>query len=142
MKNSEKKTPPLYTVQIIHKASEDEIEELYRHAGWWEEDWSRSFIAPMIEGSFLFAGAFLEHRLIGMGRALSDGVSDAYIQDVAVLREFRGQHIGSEIIDFLVKELRCRGIDWIGLIGEPGTKGFYQRLGFQEMQEFIPMRLS
>lgn len=130
------------SLQIIRRASEEEVERLYRHAEWWQEDWEKSFIAPMIEGSFLFAGAFFENRLIGMGRVLSDGASDAYIQDVTVLREFRGQGIGSQIISFLVKELRRRDIDWIGLIGEPGTKAFYQRLGFQEMKNFIPMNLS
>jgi spermidine synthase len=129
-------------LRMLDTASEKEIEALYRDAGWWQNDWDSSFIAPMIRGSFLFAGAFFQGRQIGMGRALSDGVSDAYIQDVVVLKEFRGKKIGSRITVFLVEELQRRGIDWIGLIGEPGTKDFYERLGFQEMKNFIPMRLS
>ncbi|HOO62545.1 MAG TPA: GNAT family N-acetyltransferase [Synergistaceae bacterium] len=130
------------SLRLLQKASEEEIEALYRHAGWWRDDWDRSFISPMIRGSFLFAGAFCGGRQVGMGRVLSDGISDAYIQDVVVLREFRGQSIGSRIISFLVKELQQRNIDWIGLIGEPGTKNFYEQLGFREMTGFLPMRLS
>ncbi len=134
--------PDALSLKILTAASEEEIENLYRHAGWWDHDWDTSFIAPMVRGSFLFAGAFFDKRQIGMGRVLSDGVSDAYIQDVAVLKEFRGQGVGSRIISFLIEELQRRGIDWIGLIGEPGTKAFYRRLGFQEMEGFLPMRLS
>ena len=130
------------SLRILEKASEREIEDLYRHAGWWGSGWDASFIAPMIRGSFLFAGAFYENRQIGMGRVLSDGVSDAYIQDVVVLKEFRGQGVGSRIISFLVEELQKRDIDWIGLIGEPGTQRFYENLGFEEMKDFLPMRLS
>jgi spermidine synthase len=141
MEKNKKKNSSI-SLRLLKEASEKEIEALYRHAGWWEDDWDTSFIAPMIRGSFLFAGAFYESRQIGMGRVLSDGVSDAYIQDVVVLKEFRGQGVGSRIISFLVQELKRRDVEWIGLIGEPGTLRFYQNLGFKEMKNFIPMRLS
>ena len=72
-----------------------------------------------------------------MGRVLSDGVSDAYIQDVVVHPDFRGQGIGGEIVRFLVRELEKNGIDWIALVGEPGTEKFYARLGFEEKKGFL-----
>ncbi len=34
----------------------------------------------------------------------------------------------------------CR-IDWIGLIGNPGTGHFYESLNFKELKNFIPMAL-
>jgi len=51
-----------------------------------------------------------------MGRAISDGISDAYIQDVTVLSEFRGQGIGTGIVQEILKQLRDDGLQWIGLI--------------------------
>ena len=74
--------------------------------------------------------------MIAMGRVLSDGVSDAYIQDVAVLPDFRGRGIGGKIVTFLVEELEKRGVDWIALVGEPGTENFYKRLGFEKKAGF------
>ena len=77
-----------------------------------------------------------------MGRAVSDGVSDAYIQDVVVLKKFRRAGIGNRIIEKIIECLRSRRIGWIGLIAEPGTQPFYQRLGFAAMAGYTPMLLE
>jgi len=77
-----------------------------------------------------------------MGRAISDGASDAYIQDVTVLAAFRGQGIGARLIALLRDRLVERGIGWIGLVAEPGTEAFYRRLGFEVMAGHVPMRLK
>ncbi len=121
-----------------------DLKALYRDAGWWvdEYDFSDAFLEEIPEKSALFAGAFSNNRIIGMGRALSDLCSDAYIQDIAVLSDFRGRGIGTKIINFLIQELKNRGVDWIGLIGQPGTRSFYERLGFRQMPDHIPFKLS
>jgi GNAT superfamily N-acetyltransferase len=74
-----------------------------------------------------------------MGRSISDGVSDAYIQDVTVLPEFRGKGIGRRIILYILDCLRERRIEWIGLIAEPGHGQFYRELGFTALEGFTPM---
>ena len=69
---------------------------------------------------------------IGMGRAISDGVSDGWIQDVAVLEDWRGKGIGREIVKALLDNCLEKGLGWIGLVAEPGTREFYTPLGFRE----------
>ena len=81
-------------------------------------------------------------RLVGFARALGDGVSDCYIQDVAVRRDRRGQHIGKALIELLLQELSAKNIDWVGLIATPGNADFYRKLGFEELKEHTPMRLK
>ena len=127
-------------VEVIKDAPTESIVELYQDAGWWEEGWSRDVIPQMVKNSFRFVGLFDGDELVGMGRALSDGVSDAYIQDIVVRSDYRGAGCGRSIVNRLVSELRNAGIDWIGLIGQPGTKSFYEQLGFNEMPKFIPMK--
>ena len=46
------------------------------------------------------------------------------------------------IIRHIIGYLREQNIDWIGLIGEPGTGSFYNKLGFKELKNFIPMKLE
>ncbi len=133
-------SPAIRLVRDFAEISPKDIEKLYRDALWWQREWDRTFISPMVKGSFLFAGAFWEGRQVGMGRVISDGVSDAYIQDVVVLKAFRGRGIGGKLVSFLLGELRRRGIDWIGLVGEPGTEGFYKKLGFEALSGYVPMR--
>ena len=94
-----------------------------------------------IAGSTVAIGAFCGGRLIGMGRAISDGVSDAFIQDVAVTKAFRRRGIGGEIVRQIAAVLKERGVDWIGLVGEPGTESFYRNLGFEEQKNFTLWKL-
>lgn len=131
-------------VRLITSVSPDQIKALYEDAGWWlpAYDQHAEFLRNLPSDSALFAGAFEKKMMIGMGRALSDLKSDAYIQDVAVLSKYRGRGIGSRIIQTLIQGLRARGVDWIGLIGEPGTGAFYERLGFREMKNHIPFKLE
>jgi len=138
--------PDEVVIKIITHVDCQSVKKLYRQAGWWDEDDqapdAAARIDAMVRGSFCFAGAFAGEEMIGMGRAISDGASDAYIQDVTVLKEFRGQRIGGRIIRAISKNLVSRGIGWIGLVAEPGTQAFYRRLGFEALEGFFPMRLK
>ncbi|MGM0607806.1 MAG: GNAT family N-acetyltransferase [Candidatus Muiribacteriota bacterium] len=121
-----------------------EVFELYLESGWWGEtsDEDINFIQKILTQSFIFCGIFKNKKIVGMGRAISDGVSDAYIQDIYVKKEYRKRGYGSFICKSIIFELKKNNIDWIGLIGEPGTEKFYNNLGFEEMKNYIPMILK
>ena len=99
-------------------------------------------VSSIIAGSFRFLIAGGSDRIVGMGRVLSDGASDAYIQDITVAGDFRGRGLGSRIIETLVDRLRSDGLSWIGLIAERNTHPFYTRLGFKPMPDAMPMLLT
>ncbi|MFA6567792.1 MAG: GNAT family N-acetyltransferase [Victivallales bacterium] len=131
-------------IRIVRKAGRAEIIALYKEAGWWKPDYSKdtSFIDRIVKKTYCFAGAFHKNKMIGMGRGISDGCSDAYIQDVVVLKKYRGHGIGAGIIREIVEHLQSDGIDWIALVAEPGTEKFYGSLGFRSMKKHIPMLLK
>lgn len=118
--------------RISDKSLAPQIAELYRAANFLSATDDASFLSRYLESS-LVVGAFDNDRLIGTGRAVTDFVSDAYIQDVTVDVSYRRQGIGSEIINFLINELSTFGVDWIGLVGVPGSEEFYRSLGFKQM---------
>lgn len=132
------------TFSFVRTAEKKALQALYKDAGWWDEkcETHPGFLDHVVEKSALFVAAFCEKKMIGMGRALSDLTSDAYIQDVVVLQAYRGRGIGKKIIEKLITGLKDHGVDWIGLIGEPDTRGFYENLGFQELTGHIPYRLK
>jgi len=114
-----------------------DVVALYKAAKWWEETaHNRKIIPKMIKNSLAFAIAKDGPRTVGMGRIVSDGVSDGYIQDVTVLPAYRGRGIGGEIIRFLVKAGEKHKLDWLGLVAEPGTYPFYRQLGFTDKKGF------
>ena len=131
-------------IKLVDAVPVDQLVALYQDAGWWQDDYkiTDDFLRLIPERSALFAGAFLKKKLIGMGRALSDLCSDAYIQDVVVLSDYQKCGVGSMIVRFLIDELKKKGVDWIGLIGEPGTGSFYENLGFRQMKDYIPFKLE
>jgi aralkylamine N-acetyltransferase len=116
------------------------LTELYRLAGWWTDPADNpAVVAGIVKGSHCFLVARKAKAIIGMGRAISDRISDAYIQDVTVDPGFRGQGIGSRLVAELVDRLEADGIGWIGLIAERKTHPFYQPLGFSPMADSVPM---
>jgi aralkylamine N-acetyltransferase len=125
---------------VVTEAPLEAVIELYKAGGWWKESAAaRAIIPAMIRGSFCFMVASEGERLVGMGRAISDGASDAYIQDVVVLTSHRGRGIGRELIARLTAHCRTAGIGWIGLVAEPGTERFYQQLGYRALAGYLPM---
>jgi GNAT superfamily N-acetyltransferase len=121
-----------------------EIEAMYRAAGWWKEEYDSSELPHLVRSSFVFTVAIdtSSGKAIGMGRAISDGISDAYLQDLVVLPEYRGHGVGAGIIKILVETCISRGITWIALIAEPGTENFYLPNGFTRMSGYVPMRYT
>lgn len=131
--------------EIVKNADSSRILHLYRAAGWWQKEDSPEDIETIdaiIANSFCFVIAIYEGEIIGMGRAISDGVSDAYIQDLTVLEQHRGHGYGKGIAKKLVQALREHKLKWIGLISEPGYERFYEALGFAVMKDYTPFLLS
>ncbi len=118
-----------------------EIVALYRAGGWWKDEYDPAEIPGLIRGSFAFAVAAEKGsgRAVGMGRAISDGVSDAYIQDLVVLPEYRKCGLGKALLSTLLEACRAQGISWIALIAEPGSEPFYRTLGFFPMEGHVPL---
>ena len=76
---------------------------------------------------------FLYHddRLVGFGRAISDGAYQAAIYDCAVLPDYQGKGLGAIIIKTIMQSISpCNVI----LYASPGKERFYQKYGFRPMR--------
>lgn len=117
-----------------------DVRDLYLEAGWITPETDVSFLAPMLKNSFAVCAAFDGPCLVGLMRALSDGVSDAYMLDLVVRREYRRRGIGKAIVRKLSEHLEQYGIDWIVCVGAPGTEEFYRTTGLDVMPAHTPYR--
>ncbi|GAA0725723.1 GNAT family N-acetyltransferase [Clostridium malenominatum] len=83
------------------------------------------------ENSHTVVFAFDDDKLIGFGRAISDGVYQAAIYDIAVLPEYQGKKVGATIIQSILKCIpQCNFI----LYASPGKEIFYEKLNFRKMK--------
>lgn len=133
------------TYHVVKETDYARLLELYRAEGWWQMDDDPRHLETvknLVQNTFCFVIAKDGDEIIGIGRAISDGFSDAYIQDVTVDKAYRGHGIGKGIIRHLLSFLKEKKIQWIGLISEPGYDKFYKGLGFSEMKGYTPFLLE
>ena len=74
-------------------------------------------------------------------RALSDGVSDAYLLDMVVELSHRRRGLAREILRQLNAYLKGKGINWIVCISVPGAENLYASEG-KKMSGFVPFRFE
>lgn len=80
-----------------------------------------------------YAVVFLMHdnKVIGVGRAISDGISQALLCNIALDKYHRGIGLGKVIVDELLKQVRgCNVI----LYTHPKHIGLYEHWGFSRMK--------
>jgi ribosomal protein S18 acetylase RimI-like enzyme len=106
-----------------------ELSELYRKAPLGDK--SPEDLETVFSNSKFKCFVYAKEELIGVGRALADGLDCSYIADVAVHPEFQGRGLGKAIIGKLVG--LSQGHKKIILYANPGTEGFYQSIGFHRM---------
>ncbi|MEQ8156568.1 MAG: GNAT family N-acetyltransferase [Clostridiaceae bacterium] len=83
------------------------------------------------ENSHTMIFVFDGDKLIGFGRAISDGVYQAVIYDVAVLPEYQGKSVGRTIVNGILERIsQCNVI----LYASPGKENFYEKLNFRKMK--------
>jgi len=121
-----------------------QIMDLYLAQGWWHanDDGNAQLINRLIAGSHCFAIAMEKDDIVGIGRAISDGISDAYVQDLTVRLDRRRRGIGRRILQTLVERLLADGLTWIGIIAEPGSFDLYRGAGFHQMTGCVPMLMK
>ncbi|QSX08601.1 GNAT family N-acetyltransferase [Alkalibacter rhizosphaerae] len=82
-------------------------------------------------GSWAKVFAYHDDILVGCARAISDGVKEAAVYDVAVLPPYQGHGIGKRMMEVLMDLLKGQSIL---LFANIGKEVFYRKLGFSGMK--------
>jgi len=106
-----------------------ELSELYRIAPLGER--SPVDLETAFSNSKFKCFIYENNTLIGVGRALADGVDCSYICDIAIHPKHQGRGFGGKIIKKLTT--LSTGHTKIILYAKPGTENFYSKLGFKKM---------
>lgn len=117
--------------RIEHNCSHvnwNELVEVVGRAGLSTQTVERTQIA--FENSALTVFIYDKDALIGTGRAISDGVYQAGIYDIAVLPEYQGKGIGRLIMEELHKGLEGYNVL---LYARHTAVEFYKKLGYSKM---------
>ena len=122
--------PPLAWTHLIDNVDWNELSALYLAAPLGNK--KPADLKTVFTNSMFRCFVHDDGKLVGVGRALADGVDCAYICDIAVLPGHQGTGLGQEIVGKLVD--LSRGHRKIILYAVPGKEGFYRKLGFRRMR--------
>ncbi|MGG3641542.1 GNAT family N-acetyltransferase [Bacillus gobiensis] len=112
----------------ISNVNLDEMREIFRSVGWTKH--TNETINQVFEASNVIALVTKNGRMIGFGRAISDGVFNAAIYDVIVHPDFQKRGIAKKIMEFLLDKLS--NVSCVHLISTIGNEEFYQKLGLKK----------
>jgi tetratricopeptide (TPR) repeat protein len=130
--NQLKPIPGRILVQSNGAIPPDQVNDLCKAVGW--SDRSLSKLEKAIQASFRYVAAWHvdreQQQLIGFARAVSDGVYQATLLDIAIHPDFQGRGVGKTLVKTLTKQLRAAQITDITLFASPHVTDFYHQLGF------------
>ena len=87
-------------------------------------------LRTMLAASTVVVTAWQGQRLVGFGRATSDGVFRATLWDVVVATDQQGGGIGRQLVDALLRSRPLRSVERTYLMTTQSS-GFYQQIGFR-----------
>ena len=84
-----------------------------------------------LQNTYSTFSAWVDKKCIGYVNSISDGVSDALINNLIISPEYQNKKVGSSLLKFLIKELRKDGVKFFNVVFEPRLEKFYKKCGFR-----------
>ena len=115
--------------------SEEEILSLYSAVGWVAYTENKDALRKGYENSLLTLAAYEGETLLGIIRAVGDGATIVFVQDILVYPAYQRQGIGSALLRALLDCFQnVRQIE-LATDNTPKTVAFYKSLGFWEFSD-------
>ena len=102
---------------------------LHKHA-FWAQQRNTSELKKMLAGSNVVISLWRGKRLVGFGRATSDGIYRAVLWDVVVAGDLQGHGLGRQVIEALLIAPGIRNVERVYLM-TTNSRGFYEQMGFE-----------
>ncbi|HEX7733971.1 MAG TPA: GNAT family N-acetyltransferase [Ktedonobacteraceae bacterium] len=96
---------------------------------YWAEGIPRAVVERSLEHSLSF-GVYHGTRQVGFARVISDYATFAYVSDVFILEEYRGQGLSTWLMEMVVAHPELQGLRrWMLMTRD--AHGLYQKVGFE-----------
>ena len=110
--------------------SVNDLADLRESVGWSRME--KEYNNPLLTSSYHIA-VYEKEALIGYIDCVSNGVTDAYIQDLMVHPDYQGRGIGTDLMKKMIDYLKKKHIYMISVVFEEMLKPFYEKFGFFSM---------
>ena len=110
------------------------LQRLFDKHAFWAQQRNQRHLKRMLAGSTVVVSLWRGKRLVGFGRATSDGIHRAVLWDVVVAGDLQGRGLGRRVVEALLSTRSIRGAERIYLM-TTNSAGFYEQLGFEAAQQ-------
>lgn len=113
----------------------EEIVNLYRSVGWTNYLDRADVLERAFASSLCILGAYDGDKLVGFIRAVGDGQTIVFVQDIIVLPEYQRQGIGTQLLQAILD--KYQDVYQVELLTDytEKTKAFYRSLGLTASDE-------
>lgn len=115
--------------------NEEEILSLYKSVGWTAYTEQPDVLRQGFENSMLILAAYDSEKLLGIIRAVGDGATIVFVQDILVFPEYQRRGVGTALLQAVLNRYdNVRQIE-LATDNTEKTVAFYKSMGFTEMSE-------
>ena len=113
----------------------DEILRLYSEVGWTAYTENMAALEEGYKNSLLVLAAYEGDELLGIIRAVGDGCTIVFVQDILVFPGHQRRGVGTALLKAVL--VRYPDVRQVELVTDniPKTVAFYKSLGFSELSE-------
>jgi GNAT superfamily N-acetyltransferase len=115
----------------------DAVHAFISRESYWGAGRPREQVERAIRGSTRVLGLYRGAEQVGFARAVSDGVTVAYLADVYVLAAHRGRGLGLELVREIVDGGPVSEVRW--LLHTADAQALYAKLGFSDAPPVYPL---
>ena len=105
------------------------LQRLFHKHAFWAQHRSQKELRQMLAGSTVVVSLWRGKRMVGFGRAHSDGTHRAVLWDVVVAGDLQGRGLGRRVVEALLASPNIRNVERVYLM-TTNSAGFYKQLGF------------
>ncbi|MFN9141894.1 MAG: GNAT family N-acetyltransferase [Betaproteobacteria bacterium] len=115
-------------VRSIHPDEYEAARLLLQASNWDNRVADPKTFAELVSHSQIALVAIKDDQVVGLLRALTDGLFNGYISMVVVAEKYRQQGVGTALVKAAMDE--NQEITWVLRAGTSGVSAFYEKLGF------------
>ena len=109
------------------------LQRLFRKHAFWAQERTTADLRRMLRGSPVVVSLWRGKRLVGFGRASSDGIHRAVLWDIVVAGDLQGRGLGRQVVEALLDSPKLRHVERVYLM-TTNSAGFYRQLGFNSAE--------
>ena len=117
------------------------IHDFLCNQSYWAKGRPLQTVQKSIENSVCFGAYDNSGNTVGFGRVITDRTTFAYIADVFVLEEHRGEGVGQLLIEHMMQHPKLQVEHWMLITAD--AHGLYRKFGFEipeSINEYMSMR--